>query len=66
MVSVVNEDGTTEAGFLVDEIVRQGARRMLTAALEAEAEHFTAELACQRDEAGRRPVVRNCRYRPRP
>ncbi|GGK16127.1 hypothetical protein GCM10011583_54980 [Streptomyces camponoticapitis] len=45
VVSAVNEDGTTEAGFLVDEIVRQSARRMLTAALEAAAEHCTGELA---------------------
>nr|WSS66717.1 hypothetical protein OG284_36535 [Streptomyces sp. NBC_01177] len=33
MLSVVNEDGTTEAGSLIDEIVREGARRMLAAAL---------------------------------
>ena len=36
MLSVVNEDGTTETGSLIDEIVREGARRMLAAALEAE------------------------------
>lgn len=36
MLSVVNADGSTESGALIDEIVREGARRMLAAALEAE------------------------------
>ncbi len=36
MLSVVNDDGTTTNGSsLIDEIVREGARRMLAAALEA-------------------------------
>ncbi|MBY8883186.1 IS256 family transposase [Actinacidiphila acidipaludis] len=65
MLSVVNEDGTTESGSLIDEIVREGARRMLAAALEAEVDQYIAELAGQRDEAGRRLVVRNGRHRPR-
>ncbi|WP_329449139.1 IS256 family transposase (plasmid) [Streptomyces sp. NBC_01426] len=66
MLSVVNEDGTTESGTsLIDEIVREGARRMLAAALEAEVEQYMAELAGQCDEAGRRLVVRNGRHRPR-
>lgn len=66
MLSVVNEDGTTESGIsLIDEIVREGARRMLAAALEAEVEQYLAELASERDEAGRRLVVRNGRHRPR-
>ncbi|MCY0962067.1 IS256 family transposase [Streptomyces sp. H27-H5] len=59
MLSVVNEDGTTETGSLMDDIVREGARRMLAAALEAEVDQYIAELADQRDEAGRRLVVRN-------
>uniref|UniRef100_UPI001969B96F hypothetical protein n=1 Tax=Streptomyces dangxiongensis TaxID=1442032 RepID=UPI001969B96F len=33
VLSVVNEDGTTATGSLIDEIVREGARRMLAAAL---------------------------------
>ncbi|MFG2639353.1 IS256 family transposase, partial [Streptomyces sp. NPDC048362] len=66
MLSVVNEDGTTETGCsLIDEIVREGARRMLAAALEAEVDQYIAELAGQRDEVGRRLVVRNGRHRPR-
>ncbi|WP_420079601.1 IS256 family transposase (plasmid) [Streptomyces sp. JL4002] len=66
MLSVVNEDGTTETGTsLIDEIVREGARRMLAAALEAEVEQYIAELAGQCDEVGRRLVVRNGRHRTR-
>ena len=49
----------TPNGSLIDEIVREGARRMLAAALEAEVNSYLAELADQRDEAGRRLVVRN-------
>ncbi|MBS2549627.1 IS256 family transposase [Catenulispora sp. NL8] len=59
MLTVVNADSTTESGSLIDEIVREGARRMLAAALEAEVNAYIAELAGQRDEAGRRLVVRN-------
>lgn len=36
MLTVVNADGSTDNGSLIDEIVREGARRMLAAALEAE------------------------------
>ncbi|MFI6143671.1 IS256 family transposase [Streptomyces griseus] len=59
MLSVVNEDGTTEGGSLMDGIVREGARRMLAAALEAEVNQYITELTDQRDEKGRRLVVRN-------
>ncbi|CAC36785.1 IS256 family transposase [Streptomyces sp. NRRL_B-16638] len=65
MLSVVNDDGTTPNGSLIDEIVREGARRMLAAALEAEVNAYVAELADQRDEAGRRLVVRNGYHQPR-
>ncbi|MFF4181532.1 hypothetical protein ACFYY6_38180, partial [Streptomyces sp. NPDC001750] len=37
---------------LIDEIPREGARRVLAAALEAEVEQYIAELAGRRDEAG--------------
>ncbi|MFJ4126551.1 IS256 family transposase [[Kitasatospora] papulosa] len=57
MLSVVNADGTTETGSLVDDIVREGARRMLAAALEAGVDAYVAELTDQRDENGRRLVV---------
>ena len=65
MLSVVNNDGATETGSLMDDIVREGARRMLAAALEAEVNQYIAELADQRDEAGRRLVVRNGHHRER-
>lgn len=65
MLTVVNEDGTTRGGSLIDEIVRDGARRMPAAALEAEVNAYIAELADQRDEAGRRLVVRNGYRQPR-
>lgn len=65
MLTVVNEDGTTPHGSLIDEIVREGARRMLAAALEAEVNNCIAELADQRDESGRRLVVRNGFHQPR-
>ncbi|MET8808679.1 IS256 family transposase [Streptomyces sp. NPDC004546] len=65
MLSVVNDDGTTPNGSLIDEIVREGARRMLAAALEAEVNAYIAELADQRDETGRRLVVCNGYHQPR-
>ncbi|MGW8356500.1 IS256 family transposase [Streptomyces wedmorensis] len=65
MLSVVKEDGTTQSGSLMDDIVREGARRMLAAALEAEVNQYIAELAGERDEAGRRLVVRNGHHRER-
>lgn len=65
MLSVVNEGGSTSTGSLIDEIVREGARRMLAAALEPEVDQYIAELAAERDECGRRLVVRNGHHRPR-
>lgn len=43
----------------LDELVREGAQRMLQAAIEAEVEEFLVEHAPRRDEEGRRLVVRN-------
>jgi hypothetical protein len=65
--SVVNNDRTTTANgsSLIDEIVRAGARWMPAAALEAEVDAYTAELADQRDEAGQRLVVRDGYRQPR-
>ncbi|MEH0532764.1 Transposase (or an inactivated derivative) [Streptomyces sp. 1222.2] len=65
MLSVVTDNGSTQSGSLIDEIVREGARRMLAAALEAEVNQYIAELAAETDEAGRRLVVRNGHHRPR-
>src|SRR6185437_13180608 len=49
----------------LDEIVREGARRMLAAALEEEVAAYYAAYAGERDEDGRRLVVRNGHARPR-
>ena len=43
----------------LDEIVREGARRMLQAAIDAEVDAFIGMHAARTDEAGRRLVVRN-------
>ena len=65
MLTVVNDDGSTRDGSLIDEIVREGARRMLAAALEAEVDAYIAELISERDEQGHRLVVRNGHHQPR-
>ncbi|MFC8424671.1 hypothetical protein ACFUN7_27980 [Streptomyces sp. NPDC057236] len=60
VLGVVNDDGATANGSsLIDEIVREGARRMSAAALEAEANACVTELAGQCDERGRGLVVRD-------
>jgi transposase-like protein len=58
-------ESVTTGGSLIDEIVREGARRMLAAALEAEVAAYIAAHAEQLDEYGRRLVVRNGRAEPR-
>ncbi|MHB8449293.1 MAG: IS256 family transposase [Mycobacteriales bacterium] len=55
----------TAGGSLLDEIVRDGARRMLGAALVAEVDAYVAAHAGELDEAGRRLVVRNGYAEPR-
>ncbi|WP_369362659.1 IS256 family transposase [Streptomyces sp. CG4] len=66
MLTVVNEDGTTPSdSSLLDEIVREGAQRLLAAALEAEVNAYIAELADEIDDEGRRLVVRNGYHQPR-
>jgi putative transposase len=63
---VVDESAREEFAAGLDEIVREGARRMLAAALEAEVQEYLAAFADQVDELGRRLVVRNGHARPRP
>lgn len=65
MLAVVNDDASMRDGSLIDDIVREGARRMLAAALEAEVDACVAELAAERDARGRRLVVRDGRHQPR-
>jgi len=53
------------AGSLVDEIAREGAGRMLAAALRAEADAYVDGLVDQLDEGGHRLVARNGHHEPR-
>jgi transposase-like protein len=50
---------------LIDELVREGARRMLAEALQAEVDDYIARHVGERDEHGRRLVVRNGSHQPR-
>ena len=61
------DDGGAGGGApsLIDEIVREGARRMLAEALQAEVEAYIAAFAAERGEDGRRLVVRNGSAEPR-
>ena len=58
---LVDRDGSASSGSssLIDEIVREGARRMLAEALQAEVDTYIARFADLRDDDGRRLVVRN-------
>jgi transposase-like protein len=60
-----HEDGKGVSPSLIDEIVREGARRMLAEALQAEVDAYIAAHAGERDESGRRLVVRNGSHRSR-
>ena len=50
---------------MIDDLVREGARRMLAEALQAEIDDCIARFADQRDANGRRLVVRNGTHQPR-
>jgi len=50
---------------LLDELARQGARRMIGAALEVEVEQYLDRFRAERDEAGHALVVRNGHARER-
>jgi transposase-like protein len=66
MLSVIADDSArAELHTDLDELAREGARRMLAAALEAEVEAYLAAVAAERDEQGRRLVVRNGHARER-
>jgi hypothetical protein len=66
VLTVVAEGGQRREGVsLLDDIVREGARRMLAAALEAEIDAYLAELAGGRDKRGHRLAVRNGHAAPR-
>ena len=64
MLTVVHDTQETNGNdgdqrSLLDEIVRDGARQMLAAALQAEVAAYVAQFADQLDEDGHRLVVRN-------
>ena len=63
---VTDEAGRVDARMLLDEIVAEGARRMLAAALEAEVDAYVSGLVGELDEDGHRLVVRNGHAVPRP
>ena len=57
--------GDPEAAISLDELAREGARRMIAAALEAEVAEYVERFVDELDEDGRRVVVRNGRARER-
>ena len=72
MLTVVQEENETNAhapagvgGSLIDELVRDGARAMLAAALQAEVAAYVEAFADQLDQDGHRLVVRNGFHEPR-
>ncbi len=62
LIEIHSSNGDAPPGL--DEIAREGARRMLAVALEAEAADYIARHQ-ERDEHGRAQVVRNGKARPR-
>ncbi len=70
MLTVVHDSGSsndnsTAGRSLLDEIVRDGARQMLAAALAAEVAAYVDQFSDQVDEHGRRLVVRNGHHHQR-
>jgi putative transposase len=68
MLKVVEKRDEREAGeevLRLDEIAREGARRMLIEALEAEVNNYIERHRIERDEQGHALVVRNGRGRAR-
>src|SRR4029453_4335910 len=66
MLSVIaDEAAQAELRTDLDGLAREGARRMLAAALEAGVGASLAAFAAERDEGGRRLVVRNGHARQR-
>jgi transposase-like protein len=62
---LLDDDARADLALDLDAIVREGARRMLAMALEAEVDAYIAAHADERDEDGRRLVVRNGHANPR-
>jgi len=58
-------EGNEEITLALDELAREGARRMIAAALRAEADEYVERFSDELDEDGHRLVVRNGRARER-
>ncbi len=58
-------EGNEEITLALDELAREGARRMIAAALRAEADEYVERFSDEVDEDGHRLVVRNGRARER-
>jgi putative transposase len=58
-------ESSEEIVLTLDDLAREGARRMIAAALRAEADEYVARLADELDKDGHRLVVRNGRARER-
>jgi transposase-like protein len=66
MLRVVTDEPTREySPSVLDEIVREGAQRMLAAAVRAEADAYIEAFTAEVDERGHRLVVRNGHAEPR-
>lgn len=68
MLKLVTNETETEAQTVyptLDELAREGARRMLVAALETEVQDYVAARRHERDEDGRALVVRNGKAKER-
>ncbi len=66
MLRIVPDEGArTEFALTLDEVCREGARRMLAVALEAEADAYVAAARGERDGRGHALVTRNGKARTR-
>jgi putative transposase len=65
MLKIVDNEVGREEGYMLDELAREGARRMLMRALEEEVAAYVERHAEARDADGRRLVVRNGQARAR-
>ena len=59
------DEGTEEITLALDERAREGVRRMIAAALRAEADEYVERFSNEVDEVGHRLVVRNGRAQER-
>jgi len=61
----IDGDRAEQAAVTLDDLAREGARRMIATALEAEVSEYVASFTEELDEDGKRLVVRNGRARER-